>query len=943
MGYLEDMAKAKGWSLGELARRAVKRSDWPKGEPMNHRSIENMLRFVDQRTKKGQVWLDKRPDVRQILAGILGIEPEELDPGVQEPDAPADPRVRLTELVKARPIDLRREPLCPGIPREVLEPAGWQRCWWEAGAGSGKTLVGRWLEARGLATYLRVQDLSEAISRMPETGPVYIELTEEEGASGVEWAKLEGRCVCVAASWVHPHVVSQQIKTASTQDGKKMRTRRRMGGEMSILPSSGPADQLLPEGEGTPLENTEIQNKEWSRITAPKQGEWLEQLIRWVGERMEEGGGFEVEAMLDIAKQWSDFLKTPGDCIGLCGVLEEVGVEGFGKDKHDKIAERFLDMRAERPDLGGKTRWKGKALWQLMVGCVEGIWVHTGRPDASPLVRELREWLPTDALPPGDNTMLLALADDPASGPEQFEQAKRLARPTVNGAIDELIRLKLIETERGRATLRPTWLVQVAEQAVRERLLAEPQRGLGRVLLSPEGAVWWLGVLRDRFLSGGDGAGWSLVRYALDSLDAEDAASVVLLEAVFRAVGIALLRREVKERLEKEFRYQDLLHRLWQAQMRVVVDFGEVHSNGSKPWLLPRCFYIEKYNGEGMDNTWMLSALSISESLWDMGRIVTGLFVPWARSEPTSVDSFFLLNIGNICLWRRQNPEPPDYGLDAWRLIGRLYRHFGGKLRTKTDESSQIEAPFVLFDAMRLDGKLEWQVSFLSAEPEHLWEYFFMLGEDDGFSREAIMVALWRASGQSEMYDIPYIFRKKMMKLLPIDVIREFYSKCIGRGNDKYDNDGPIYYRYLSEEQWSVILDLFRETKRIHHLRFLPKTLVRRVLREQDHYHTSLPEDFWDRYPGTCTEEAAANLLCPPSIIGHAAMFFAMAPDRYVADIIRHLRSRMQQADLSPEVRSNLIWWARARALRRGPGWQEAWKLLQELSPVPGARPPDPQ
>ena len=462
MGWLEDLATgARFASLGKLARAAVEREDWPEEETRNPRSIENLLRLVDQKQRKGQVWLDNRAEVKAVLADLLNVSPESLDPGLLEQDGPADPRVELKELREARPIDLRKDKLYPGIPEEVLDPSQWTRTWWLAYTGAGKTLVGKWLEARRLATFLRGDRLADVLPHVPGSGAVYIELRAPDTTDAARWAAdLAGNDVrvCVAAPFL-PVPLPELVEVAQERQ------------EWASLDEDERAEDEPEVAAG------------WEWVKTPPKDEWVEDLIRWVGERMKEGGGFDVDGALDIVgrKWFASWLATPGDYIGVCGVIEKFGAKRFLDGLEvDQVVTTFLESRMERTDLAGRGAWTPRDLWRLICGCVEGAIVHSGTEDTFTSEQALRQWLPADALPPGDDAVLRSLVDSPPTSMNEVAAVLRRARPTAEGAVRELLRLHLLEpVGEGSVVLRPTWLTLLAAQPAMQKLVEDPARGLG--------------------------------------------------------------------------------------------------------------------------------------------------------------------------------------------------------------------------------------------------------------------------------------------------------------------------------------------------------------------------------------------------------------------------------------------------------------------------------
>src|SRR5450432_1575349 len=180
MGWLRDLMEQSDSgcrSYGELARAALENTDWPTESKMGARSLASILSKLDRNQEVD--WLAERAGVQRVLSKVLGVPLDDLRaPATSAAGALRGDlrRLRLSSLRYARALDLLDEPLCPGIPAAVLTPGAYQSLFWRAPSGSGRSLVGRFLEARGLAHALEAATFEEALTRLPERGPVFIEL-----------------------------------------------------------------------------------------------------------------------------------------------------------------------------------------------------------------------------------------------------------------------------------------------------------------------------------------------------------------------------------------------------------------------------------------------------------------------------------------------------------------------------------------------------------------------------------------------------------------------------------------------------------------------------------------------------------------------------------------------------------------------------------------------
>ena len=932
MAWLEDLASAaRISSLGKLAKAAIEHDDWPDVETDNYRSVENLLRFVDQKTKKGQVWLDNRPAVREVLADILGVSPESLDPGSVEPDGPADPRVDLKELRDARPIDLRKEELFPGIPREVFSPAAWGLSWWLAPAGAGKTVVGRWLEARREATFLRGDRWSDVRDRIPEEGAVYIELSLPDSDERARFPEgLEGRNICVAAPFlpVPPEsVAGMKPRRESLFKVEAPRSGLRLDG--LFLPREPACDE-------TAVEESTL----WRRVDGDPKEEWIEDLIRWVGTRMKAGGGFDVEGALEVVRRrfFATSLATPGDYIGVCGVIEKVGVKRLlAGVEIEQLVFAFLESRLERADLAGRHAWTAKAVWSLVQGCVEGAVVHSADHGTFPSEVVLKSWLPDDSLPDGDDGGLRRIVDEPGLSLKEIESIRSRAKPSRDGACRELFRLHLLEPcGEGTLALRPSWIVPLARQKVFDRLIAAPGRGLGEVLLRPQVAGLVLPEIAASLSARGapDAQAqaaperWEVVRWAIEALRPEDPASVALLEACFQATGVSLLERTQDAPL-------DLLRRLWAAQMGVSL---HAFSNGPPR---PRLFRAEGA-GPGWEQAWEIACLAISERLHDCGMPVGPPSVaPWGADPMPEFADRLVWGLDRVCVLHGsgydRRLELAPFLKDAWRLAGRLFRSCGPP--ENRHAADLLFAPFGLFAAMKSGAHPVWS-GWLSHE--YQLEALAALAEDEELATEEVLAALWRCRPHGSetvlRYDLSQhlspTWRCRLWGALPPDVLATTLRPWV-------EQEKGIAWEALLPAQWDTILDIWREggVRGRHGLAHIPEHHAQRMLREHLFGEDTdrAPRALWQRFPALCVEASVHELVHAevwPSPVGNALW---RVPPELVARVIERTAPHLAQIRSKEVTRHQITVWAHQVCAARGPHWRAAWALLAEIDPPTAA------
>ena len=295
MGWLRDLmqqAPTPIRSLGDLSRSALRSGDWPSDTHMQPRSLAALFSKLDRDQELD--WLDDRPGAQVAIAKALGAPLEDIRARLRgRQDASPGQVLRLRALPAARAIALLEEPLFPGLPGEVLEPASFDRLYWVAPSGAGRSLVGKWLEARGLARFIRAETWREAEAQLPTHGAVFVELEAPDA--------MPIRSSSVAASL-----------------------------RLCIASPRAPA----------PEEGFRV-------VHCPEPESYLRALVTWVAERTPQDGRFEPERVLAWLMREPlerGVLDGPGAALGLCGLADELGARGLGEEL-DKLVRRFAQAR----------------------------------------------------------------------------------------------------------------------------------------------------------------------------------------------------------------------------------------------------------------------------------------------------------------------------------------------------------------------------------------------------------------------------------------------------------------------------------------------------------------------------------------------------------------------------------------------------------------------
>lgn len=498
MGWLRDLMLASDppvTSFGRLARAALAHPNWPADTRPQPRSLATLFSKLDR--EQDLDWLADRLEVQKILAELLDRPLADVQQALPVRAARAGGRlVRLDDLRYGRELDLAREALCPGIPGRVLEPATWGRLCWKAPSGSGRSLVGAWLAARGLATHVTLNGPPSPQDSFPSRGPLFVELTEDAPPPSAEtwraWAELWGaehRPVCVAMA-------------------------------------------RPPNAVG------------WETIESPALATILPELVAWVAERLPGDGHFESERALGWMTRValpSGAVTTLGDALGLLGMLDEVRPRTLHGRSLDEIAESFVRQRlAESSEESTVGTWLHRNAFAALLGTIAQLLTESDHPWNHP--RTFDEWL--ELVPPeyregiDIDWMRAALRREGTQRVRSADLASAASRLPPGGY--QLLRAfehaRILVRDGERLRLRPHWLGTTLQARATHELITLSPAAWGEALLRPPHAGRTLRALLDRVRRGDR----TPVYAALELSDAESPAHVAAIEAATTAVGIAL-------------------------------------------------------------------------------------------------------------------------------------------------------------------------------------------------------------------------------------------------------------------------------------------------------------------------------------------------------------------------------------------------------------------
>lgn len=487
MGWLRDLmgaAQPPLRSFGALARTALASPDWPADTRIQARSLAAIFSKLDHDQELS--WLEDRSAVQQVLAEKLGCALADLKQaasGSPAPRAAAARRVRLDDVPYARALDLVDEPLPPGFPQEIAHPPGWGRVWWHAPRGSGQSLAGRWLAARGLAAFVQVSSAERA--KLPARGAAFVELWARQDTMSSRWRAP----LCVAAPFLPPH----------------------------------------PEA--------------WQLVESPPVGSYVDDLADWLVDRLPPDGRFEpVRAAEWVKKLTGGVVDTLDSALGLFGLVDQLGMKAVsGRTLPDLARRYFRDRVAQASEKGSAdAAWLRRSGYDVLLGMLRrALTDSTAAWDAPRGFDAWLELVPPEQRRGGDLEWMqatLAASGAPVR-PLDIEKAARLVPPGAYRIVRGLTRAGLLEpVGDDKLALGPRWLSRAMIVEAQASLVAGSPFEWGEALLSPYAAADLARALRQRIESD-----QAPIEEVLE-LEADDNPAVVAaVEALFRGVGLALL------------------------------------------------------------------------------------------------------------------------------------------------------------------------------------------------------------------------------------------------------------------------------------------------------------------------------------------------------------------------------------------------------------------
>lgn len=515
MGWLRDFMNASVPSVpsfGRLAESCLDHPQWPDDSRPKPRSLAALFSKLDHQQELD--WLRERPEVQQVLADVLRRPVGDVRTAVGPGELVGHDRyLRLRDVRFARQLDLVEEDLPPGIPASVLLPPSWAPSLWLAPRGSGRSLVGHWLKARGLA---RVHSLHHVhdIATLPARGALYLELADDCTLTPENLDALgsDRRPLCIVST--NPECI--------TPDDSQVHC---------VLLESPPVESYLAE------------------------------LVDWVNERLDGTGYFRAAA----AEHWMRTVALPqssvrvlGDALGLLGMLDETPPRSLSGRSLEGLAEAFVRRRL-RESMGAAAvtpRMVEQGFLRLQETAARCLVTPEAELEQA---RGRNEWAvlfeqPSASSPP-DAAWVTAALEGPLGkqiSQRELERALRALPPTAHRFVRLLEQAGLLVPaeqpadqpgEPGEGStfrLSPRWLLTVLEARAANEALRLSASDWGRALMCGKSESRILQGLVD-FATRGDVAPFETL---LDEFDPTAVEHVAALEGAVIALGTSLREDE---------------------------------------------------------------------------------------------------------------------------------------------------------------------------------------------------------------------------------------------------------------------------------------------------------------------------------------------------------------------------------------------------------------
>jgi len=885
MGFIQDRPGFD--SFNKVAERLLASSEWPDRD-VSVRGLGNALRELDEGGRRP--WLAKSAPRGAAIARELRMSDAEFaDALADHPEPPRGTVLVLTDLPDGAPLDLLREDLFPGIPKEVLDPARWgPLLWWEAPGGAGKSLTGRWLQARSLARHVRAKVAEDLIANLGGDRPLFVELESPAGLDRLlDLTAPEGQPLCVAAAFAPPN---------PPEDPGQKRKR---------------ASQLRM---GVPPAET---SSRWRHIATRPLPDWSDRLLEWVSHRLPSTTGFSLEPAKAVIAAWKTRLRTPGDVLAVCGLLDQWGAEKVARG-HPRAWEHAVEMAFARvPDAAPPGEWlRGhavallRATVQRLATSPEVEWELSDLVEVGLSRTEWTELLPPEFVPDPDIASLREEALTAAGRGEALRPDRVMVRlqPGRGEVVRLLVEAHLLEARGdGRLVFRIRWLLLWAWELVLADSSDWGADRLGEAVLRRWAAPSLIEAFMSAFLRGD----WGIASRAVDGWSGSDIARVALLEACFRAAGLALLQgAEIPEGLARA---------LWERQCASL----SARYEGAGP--VPTVAWPGGHDPLLDDAAWHLAALALIERFPDHERERALETLSAAPGAPPREQLMTLLqNVGLPESVTSEGMRPLPWARGSLGLGSRLFARYGPIPRYPDHPHvTPIVAPAALIGAIRQGTALD---AAAGSGGFNLHRVPLDILRHEAAEQEVpwttVLAALWAADPQSSLG--AYISH-----MLDGPDRDELWAACPpGRLAQEWmsGRSERVRLELLNEEQWAALLDLMGGQRRWPVERefweLVPWSVIEPLLADPQApltWATGAYSVFWTRHPVE-TREAMLASLAAGSRVGGDLLWSAPVGEAFA--LCEHPKPQLR---LAAGRRLHGI------VASRGERWREAWDALVRL------------
>lgn len=882
MGWLRDLmgtCEPKVQSYGELARQCLEHHSWPADIQPQPRSLASLYSKFDRGIEVE--WLHDRPEVQLVLAAVLKLPVTALATEVKKRVSSADVQLnrwRPKDLVLARAMDLREEPLPSIFPEKLLRPGLWRLEWWRNGANQGGELLGRWLEARALAEFAVCVDQNELRQRLAiGTAPLFV-LYYGFDAHALGLSSFGRRPVCVAALDARCHDDFVLVESSPFRDVEKTL--------LSWL------EGLLPAREDVEITGL---------------GEWVR---HWTSEGLE----------LDF-----------DTVTGLVGLAHQLGLRGTERSSLESLAKQFVRLRLEQPDATEtrEARWIVQYGLDLPIGITKCA-LRRARNSPWDLPRTKAEWLELipDEYQRGVDADWTRVSLQRAGTPltvTELEKALTKVPPGGFRVLNALCDAQLLqEVAEGKYSLRPRWFARFLERAAYASLLEDSPEEWGQVALSGLRFAPLLAAL-SKELCGGR---LQILDAVLELEDQDSPQSVMAIELLVLVAGRAIL-----EGVELD---AEQVQGLLTLQSEFVVEglaplgppYCAVAATPPRPRLLP-------VNGnDALWGEWLVSLWAISEQLEQPDTNGLETINPWSQRSLLVSSSLELVAKTLAGLSADSATVPAIYS-----LLGRLLQHLESSAQT-LDSAAQKEARaqlcasplFGVARVLRGDGWPAWQQALTTPHgvesvkalvAAEAWPYLAKTAWRTWFERGAdeTAVGLFIESPLRRQLFWPYLPDRVLQGLLdarnPIALLvpeQCMKSDWVTMYLERVPEDRATAVRYLEAIPASAIVEEHHE-----------------VLFELLEAHALV-----DRVAPLFKEHSAAAhkrlvTLLSQGRSSPASVWLAAAPPEHYAPIFSHILERLEQHGPTYVSFEVCRAWLAELCTRRTDGWEEAYGVLGEF------------